>query len=69
MCPRCRTPRQTILSPHRRFSRAPDVPERGVLKDRFGSNCEDCEPPRSVCFTAETGSADGACRIYEFTIQ
>jgi len=32
-----------------------------------GSGCEAWQPPRNVCFTADTGSAGGACRIYEFT--
>ena len=32
-----------------------------------GSGCEAWQPPRNVFFTADTGSAGGACRIYEFT--
>ncbi len=32
-----------------------------------GSGCEAWQPPRNVSFTADTGSAGGACRIYEFT--
>jgi len=33
---------------------------------RSGSTCDEWQPARHIRFTADTGSADGACRVYEF---